>query len=734
MHNRISLISASLMLAFAPGWLAAQPSGLPVTGAEDIFAPRIILGTDRVVDADKGLGRIQGAATSFKFEEAPIVEVAHVVLRDIAKVDYVLHQPIAGTVTLATRGEVSADQAVLLFEAALQANGLQMARDSRGVFHIGKPDVLRGIVPSLRQATPGIPLPPGYGAIVVPLMYIGAGEMATILRPMAPPDALVRVDTVRNLLVLVGSRNQAEGWLDVVKTFDVDFLKGMSVGVFPLKHASTKDIEAALRLLASSGVSAAPATGGTPTAAGAAAAKPAANVVSGLSESFPLYGALRVLPIERLNSVLVVSPRAAYLDEARAWIEKLDRPSHNASDSQLFVYPVQNGSAGHLAGVLGGLFGTAGGGAVQQRPVASGVAPGLAVTSAATVGVGLGQGGNAFTVANTQAARNSVTQAQTGQQGAVTLEQGVRLMADEINNAVLVYGPRVEYEKIEATLKRLDVPPTQVLIEASIVEVTLGDDLKYGLQWVFNDNTRNGLSGVGVLSTLAGGVLGGATSGFSYTLSNTAGNVRAVLNALAEKSLVKVISSPSLMVLDNHTASINVGNQQPIRSAETVTAGGNITSSIQYKDTGVSLAVTPSVNAGNMVTMQLEQAVTDVGAVDAATGQRSFLQRNIASKVAVRSGETLVLGGLIRDNSTTGKSGIPLLQDLPLVGNLFGTNTSNGNRTELLVVITPRVLRSDRDVRTIGVELRDKAKLLFTGSMAEPIDRLFDIPSAIQKP
>lgn len=734
MHNRISLISASLMLAFAPGWLAAQPSGLPVTGAEDIFAPRIILGTDRVVDADKGLGRIQGAATSFKFEEAPIVEVAHVVLRDIAKVDYVLHQPIAGTVTLATRGEVSADQAVLLFEAALQANGLQMARDSRGVFHIGKPDVLRGIVPSLRQATPGIPLPPGYGAIVVPLMYIGAGEMATILRPMAPPDALVRVDTVRNLLVLVGSRNQAEGWLDVVKTFDVDFLKGMSVGVFPLKHASTKDIEAALRLLASSGVSAAPATGGMPTAAGAAAAKPAANVVSGLSESFPLYGALRVLPIERLNSVLVVSPRAAYLDEARAWIEKLDRPSHNASDSQLFVYPVQNGSAGHLAGVLGGLFGTAGGGAVQQRPVASGVAPGLAVTSAATVGVGLGQGGNAFTVANTQAARNSVTQAQAGQQGAVTLEQGVRLMADEINNAVLVYGPRVEYEKIEATLKRLDVPPTQVLIEASIVEVTLGDDLKYGLQWVFNDNTRNGLSGVGVLSTLAGGVLGGATSGFSYTLSNTAGNVRAVLNALAEKSLVKVISSPSLMVLDNHTASINVGNQQPIRSAETVTAGGNITSSIQYKDTGVSLAVTPSVNAGNMVTMQLEQAVTDVGAVDAATGQRSFLQRNIASKVAVRSGETLVLGGLIRDNSTTGKSGIPLLQDLPLVGNLFGTNTSNGNRTELLVVITPRVLRSDRDVRTIGVELRDKAKLLFTGSMAEPIDRLFDIPSAIQKP
>lgn len=731
MHTRISLISASLMLAFAPGWLAAQPMAEPVAGAEELTAPRIIRGNDRVVAPDNGAGRIQGAATSFKFEEAPIAEVAHVVLRDIAKVDYILHQPISGTVTLATRGEVSADQAVLLFEAALQANGLQMARDSRGVFHVGKPDVLKGIVPSVRQATPGVPLPPGYGAIVVPLVYIGAGEMATILRPMAPPDALVRVDTVRNLLVLVGNRNQAEGWLDVVKTFDVDVLKGMSVGVFPLKHATTKDIEAALRLLAPSAAAATPATGSTPAPAGTTVQRPATSAAAGLSESFPLYGALRVLPIERLNSVLVVSPRAAYLDEARAWIEKLDRPSHSASEAQLFVYPVQNGSAGHLAGVLGGLFGAAGS-TSPQRPTTTGVAPGLTTATTGTAGVALGLGAAALGTANTQANNRSLSQTQSGQ-GAVTLEQGVRIMADEINNAVLVYGPRAEYLKIEATLKRLDVPPTQVLIEASIVEVTLGDDLKYGLQWVFNDNARNGLTGRGVLSTLAGGVLGGATSGFSYTLSNSAGNVRAVLNALAEKSLVKVISSPSLMVLDNHTASINVGNQQPIRTSETVTNLG-INTSIQYKDTGVSLAVTPSVNAGNMVTMQLQQAVTDVGQIDTATGQRSFLQRNISSKVAVRSGETLVLGGLIRDNTTSGKSGIPLLQDLPLVGNLFGTNTSNGNRTELLVVITPRVLRSDQDVRTIGTELRDKAKLLFASPLAESIGKTLESSSDLQKP
>lgn len=735
MFTRFSCLTAGLVLAFVPGGGSAQPADSSSIGAVDATAPRIIRGNDKVVAADSGAGRVLGPPTVFKFEEAPISEVAHVVLRDIIKVDYVLHQPVAGTVTLATRGEVSADQAVLLFEAALQANGLQMARDSRGVMHVGKPEALKGIVPSVRQATPGAPLPPGYGAIVVPLVYIGAGEMATILRPMAPPEALVRVDTVRNLLVLVGTRNQAEGWLDIVRTFDVDLLKGMSVGVFPLKYATTKDIEAALRLMSASpaGASTASSVASSQATASAApaAARPATSTGGGLTDSFPLHGALRVLPIERLNSVLVVTPRAAYLDEARSWIEKLDRPNPGATEAQLFVYPVQNGSAAHLASVLGGLFGATGGGQAA-RPTNTGVAPGLTSATTGTAGFSFSQGAAAAaTAANNQAARTN--QAQSGQ-GALTLEQGVRLMADEINNAVLVYGSRAEFEKIEATLKRLDVPPTQVLIEASIVEVTLGDDLRYGLQWVFNDTARGGLTGTGVLSNVAGGVLGATSSGFSYTLRNSAGNVRAVLNALAEKSLVKVISSPSLMVLDNHTASINVGNQQPIRSAETVTPGGNVSTSIQYKDTGVSLAVTPSVNAGNMVTMQLQQAVTDVGTVDTATGQRSFLQRNITSKVAVRSGETLVLGGLIRDNATTGKAGLPLLQDLPLVGNLFGTNTTNGNRTELLVVITPRVLRTDQDMRTIGSELRDKAKFLFANPFAEGVSKSLDFPTELQKP
>lgn len=684
--------------------------------------PRYLRGTDKVTAPPVSTANFSGPPITFKFEAAPVLEVVQVVLGDILKVDYVLHQPIAGSVTLATRAEVSPDQAAFLLESALLANGLVMARDARGTYHVGRPDVVRNVVPSVRQVGSS-PLPPGYGAIVVPLQYIGATEMATILRPMLPADALVRVDTVRNLLILAGTRSQAEGWMDMVTTFDVNLLKGMSVGVFPLKHATVREVEMALRVMAGGSSTPTPTTPtpGTTTPArpaGAATAAAAAQQQQTAADANPFFGAIRVMPIERINSILVVSPRAAYLDEARAWIERLDRPSDNSSEPQLFVYPVQNGSAKHLAEVLNGVFG---GGQAGGATSGSGVAPGLTSGTGTTSPFGMQQGSTGFTGSSSGSGlfgggtalgsrQGSNTNQAQGGISSSTLLNGVRIVADQINNAILVYGPRSEYNKIEASMRRLDAPPTQVLIEASIVEVTLSDGLEYGLQWYFNDKQRNGLTGTGVLSTVDGGILGGAVSGFSYTLRNSVGDVRAVLNALADKSLIKVISSPSLMVLDNYTAGILVGTQQPIKSGETITTGGNVSTNIQYKDTGVSLQVTPSVNAGNIVTMDISQAVTDVGAVDAPTGQRSFLQRQIASKVAVRSGEALVLGGLIRDNTTTSKSGVPLLQDIPLFGALFGTNNKSNARTELLVVITPKVVRSDLDVREVSGELRERMK------------------------
>lgn len=680
--------------------------------------PQVIRGNDQVIAKPKSAAVIDGPPNSFKFEDAPLADVVHVIMRDILKVDYLIHSPLAGNVTLATRGDIPGDQAAYLLESALQANGIAMARDSRGVFHIGRPEALTGIVPAPRLASGGV-LSPGTGTVIVPLQYIGATEMATILRPLLPPNGLVRVDTVRNLLVLAGSRTQAEGWLDIVSTFDVDLLKGMSVGVFPLKYATVREVETALRML-TTGASA-PASPTTPTTRSAAAAAVAggqagaAAGMAGLAEGNPLFGAIRVMPIERINSLLVVTPRAAYLEEARIWIERLDRPGNNASEPQLYIYPVKNGSARHLAEVLSGIFGAEGKSGASSSTPGSGIAPSLTPSTGIT-GSLQGGSGSLSNLSGVSSASQSAS-SQTRVAAASTTAQGARVIADELNNAVLIYSVPGEYAKIEAALKRLDLAPTQVLIEASIIEVTLGDDLEYGLQWFFTDKARNGLVGTGALSKVAGGVLGAQQVGFSYTLRNSLGDVRAVLNALAEKSLIKVISSPSLMVLDNHTAGIMVGNQQPIRSSETVSTGGNLTTSIQYKDTGVNLQVTPSVSAENIVTMQINQAVTDVGAQDLATGQRSFLQRQIASKVAVRSGETLVLGGLIRDNDTSGKAGLPLLSDIPVLGALFGTNTRKVSRTELLVVITPRVIRSDIEARDISAELRERMRGFSTNDM-----------------
>lgn len=688
---------------------------------------RIMRGNDRVVSPPRLPARVEGPASTFKFEEAPISEVVHVMLGEILKVDYVLHQPVAGSVTLATRGNVSADQAIFLLESALQANGIVMARDARGVYHVGRAEALKGIVSAPRQVGFGA-LPPGSGAVIVPLQYIGAAEMATILRPMVAPDALLRVDTLRNLLVLGGTRTQAEGWLELINTFDVDLLKGMSVGLFPLKYATVREVEQALRLMtggATAGAQSAQGAGGggaAPASAGGAAAAAGGAASAATAESNPFFGAVRIMPLERISSILVVTPRASKLDEARKWIERFDRPSDNSTEPQLFVYPVQNGSAKHLASVLSGIFGGGGG---QTATGGTGVAPGLGSSTSSTSGFGsqnqsqtgslLGMNNNSNRATPGFGSQNN--QSNQGGQGsagvtAATLGQGgVRIIADEVNNAILIYAPRSEYAKLEASLRRLDIRSAQVLIEAMIVEVTLKDDLQYGLQWKFSDgfNFNNGYNGTGTLGT----ALTGTSPGFTYSLFKSATDIRATLSALAGKSLIKVISNPSVTVMDNQVATILVGDQIPIKTGETLinSTTANTVTNFQYKDTGVSLAVTPSVNAGNIVTMQVAQSITDVvGTPDTITGQRAFTQRQIGTKVAIRSGETLVLGGLIKDNTSTTKSGIPLLQDIPVAGKLFGSTQTSTNRTELLVILTPRVVRSDEDARELNEEMRNQMK------------------------
>lgn len=662
-----------------------------------------------VVSDDKGVG--------LRFEKATVTEVIHFIMGDLLKLDYSIVPPLTGDITLHTQGAVPKDQLLGILESLLLNNGIVMVPDVNGHYRIGKAEMMKSAVPIPRRADSNLA---GYGSVIIPLQHIGAAEMAEILRPVAGPEAFVRVDVLRNLLVLAGTRNQVEGWLEIVSTFDVDMLKGMSVGLFPLENTSVKEIETTLRSLFAGGDAGAGGAAAKPAAAagGTGKADDASSASTAVRMAGPLGGLIRVMGIERLNALLVITPRAHMLEQAKSWIERLDKPMDSNGEAQLYVYPVQNGSAQHLANLLNGLYSpqpTTGTG-----QTATGVAPGLSTATQTTAGFGANTGASGFGFAsgtgNTGMGAN-LTGNRTGQNAQVipssvtqvSLGKDIRVVADNNNNALLIHAPRRDYKRIEAALRQLDITPNQVLIEASIVEVTLTDETKYGLQWYFEGGLGNGgWSGTGVLGNTTTGAINTAQQGFSYTVTNPLGAVRAVLNAMADKQLVNVISSPSVMVLDNQTASIQVGDQQPIRSSTTVTDGGVSTSSIQYKDTGVLLSVTPSVNAGNLISMQINQSISDVGGVDSATGQRSFLQRMITSKVAVRSGETIVLGGLIRDNKGDGKQGVPLLQDIPVLGALFSTTTLKKNRTELLVMITPRVVRTEQDVREVGSELKSK--------------------------
>ena len=633
-----------------------DPSGVVFAGTDQSIRMPPIREPIRVYDGD---------AVALNFEEAPLSEVLHSVVGDILGLDYIVEHPVKGTVTLRTRSPIPREQLLPIMESLLANNGALMVRGPQNRLFISGPQNASRIAPSFQNsAGTGT----GFSNVIVPLQYIGAPEMAEILKPVAADSAFVRVDAKRNLLVLAGTQMQIDGWLDIVSTFDIDQLAGTSVGIFPISRGEVEDVVVELEHIMNS-----------------AAAEGVDSPLRGLG------GMVRVLPVERLNSIMVVSPRAAYIDTVGEWIEQLDSIDEPASESTLHVYKVMNGDAAQMATLLSTIFGDGAGGG--QRSQQSQVAPGMSSQRS-------GGGGQANAGSGQRAGGSSFA-----------LSESIKVVSDDYNNALLVYASPYEYVKIERILRKLDVIATQVLIEASIVEVTLEDDLEYGLEWTFQNGIGNDYLGTGSLNlSSGGGGIASQASGFAYEVTNSAGFTKAVLNALAEKSLLNVISTPSVLVLDNHTADISVGIQQPIQSRQSVTDGGVSQTSIEYKDTGVKLQVTPSVNDGGLVTLEVTQSVTDVGNIDTATRQRSFNERSVSSKVAVRDGDSVVLGGLIRDNASSAKSGVPLLMDIPVLGSLFSSTVDTSARTELLIFITPRVVESDEEVRALSIEMRDRMR------------------------
>ena len=628
------------------------------------------------------------------FEGADLREVIRVVMSDMLGESYAIDPKVNGTVTIHTTQPISRTAVMPILDTMLRMNGAAMVREN-GVYKIGPlSTALRG------TTTPQIFNPqPGFGVQVVPLQFIAAREMAKILEPLLPDGSILRVDESRNLLMLAGAEAEMRHALETVSVFDLDWLAGMSVGLFTLKSVDVKNIAPELELL------------------------------FGEKSKSPFAGMLRIIPIERMNAVFVVSPRPQYLEQARVWVERLDR-NGGKSGTRLHVYPVQNGSAEKIAALLSQVMG---GKSTAAAPAAS-VAPGLTATTLQSPGggassLGGGLSGSSSIGGGTSAAASGLSTATaanvpnvvaSGSGEALGLGAGsnIKVIADRDNNALLILANAAEYEKLEEAIKKLDVVPRQVLVEVTIAEVTLTGALSYGLEWFFNSN--NNLSGMLFNSNTNIRALPSDPTGsvtpklpFSAVWKTAGGNISAVLSALASNTKVNVISSPHVMVTDNQVAKINVGASVPVQGQSTITgATGSaaITTSVVYVDTGVVLSVRPHINAGGLVTLEVVQEVSDVQDGVTTTGLNSptINKRTAQTTVAVQSGDTMVLAGLIKEDKNAGSSGLPLLSEIPVVGALFGAKTDSNNRRELIITITPRVVNDTTQAREVTAEFRKK--------------------------
>jgi general secretion pathway protein D len=752
-----------LALALACGWpltaRAAEPigqAGPGYAGGRDTGA-LVLRGDDRLIGGEAPAREpIAGGPVSLNLVEVALPVAAKAVFADTLGWGYSLDERASGTITLQTGGPVSREALLRMFETALSSRGLSLRRSGRSV----------QIVPA--GGTPDIRPVQGVGAeagaVAVPLRWISAAEMQAILGSVAPREVVLRADRARNLLILSGDASQIRVLRQTIAVFDVDWMRGMSTAMVPLRSANPVAIARDLTQI----------FGGETAGSG---------------------DVIRFIPNEALNAILVVSSRAAYLDRARALLEQLETLAADR-ERQLFVYRIQNRSAKELAAVLQGVVmaemggaygmagmggfgsgygGTSGGYAAMGGGYGGGSGGGLGGAGGFGGGFGGGAGG-AGSMAGANSGGGSPGSGSLGSGslgsaspsgsgwaaggdsgagglGAATaggggmfggggygggygggLDSGfsgagagmrrdaIGIVADDANNSLVISATRNQYDKILRILGRLDAMPTQVLLETVIAEVTLNDSLAFGVQWFLKERgsrfnlasadtdkyaTTNGT--VGLITSAIRGV-----PGFNYLLAGTDFNV--VLNALQGVTRVNVISSPNITVLDNRTAKLQVGDQVPIikqTGQSALTAGAPILNQIEMKDTGVILSVTPRVNKNGLVVLDINQEVSDVVPTTTSTiDSPTIRQRRVATSVAVNDGHSLAIGGMVQEKAQITNENLPVLSDLPVIGAAFRNRVDQRVRTELLVFIRPRVIRGTAEADRISEDFRQQFRAM----------------------
>lgn len=624
-------------------------------------------GQERTIRPDDG-------GINLNFQDTDIREFVQIVLNDVLNENYVIDESVSGTVTINSVKPVDTETALALLEDILAMHGAAIVRKN-GLYHIVPENQVAGnLTPALTKQ-----ISDGYAVRIIPLQFIAAGEMQKILEPFMAEGANVRIDRKRNLVFISGTGQEIATVQDTIAIFDVDWLRGMSVGLYPLDYVAPKTMKTELEMVL--------------------------NAMDGEGEGDPLGGLVRVVAMERLQSILLVSSTPAALREAEVWLYRLDRLGQTV-DKRLFVYHVQNAKAKELGNTLRHIFNMS-----HRSDAAEDSQTGTDPAGTFNVRSGIDPAGSQIQVPAQPGLPEPVG---AGNEGlALPSGQTVDIIADDARNALVILATPRDYTMVLAALTKLDIVPRQVLIEASILEVNLKDELGYGVEWFFKNNFERGnvVGGRGALDLGESGITT-LTPSFSYAVLDNADQARIALNALEQETQVNVLSSPSLMVLDNQTAYINVGDEIPVpsrQSSSNINPDSPTVNEIQFRQTGITLSVTPRVNSGGLVTMEISQEVSNaVSTTSSDIDAPTIQQRQVESTVAVHSGETLVLGGLIQETTSNAESGIPLLRRIPLVGKLFGETKEEKRRTELLVLITPRVVGDRDEARKITEEFRQK--------------------------
>jgi len=669
--------------------------------------------------------RVERTATGngydLNFENTPVVTVAKVVLGDILNTGYVIDPRVQGTVSLVSVRPVPKSDLVFVLESALRLSGVVLVRDSAGYRLTPLGDAVGAGRVDSAAASPE----PGYGVSVVPLQYVSAQTILKLLDSFATKPGSVRADTTRNLLLIQGTGDERRAAVETVMSFDVDWMRGQSVGIFPISNGTPAPIVSELEKIMDS------------------------------SESGLGQGVVKFQVISRLNAILVVSRKPALLQTAATWIRRLDRA--DTARNSVRVYRVKYGEARQIARVLTDMFG--GGASASLDSADNQLAPGSGSTSISGAdrlslnanssspvnGFGSRSPGRAASAASAlgqsqPAAADPISpdpldSRSAGGKGQPLL-QAVRITADVVSNSLLIYADQSSYRTIEATLQQIDQPPLQVAIDATIAEVTLNNGLSYGVQSfltsrnlglkpdtgsILNTQSLSAPTAPSAAGAVTNALINRALPGFNFLIGSEA-QPSAILDALHTVTSVKVLSNPSLVVINNQVATLQVGDVVPVStgSATVLTTNNTVVNTIDYRNTGIILRVSPRINVNGNVRLDVEQEISNVSPATAASLTPTVSERRVKSSISVATGQTVLLAGLISEQQNGARSGIPLLDEIPGLGDAFSSQAKKGTRTELIIFIRPQIIRDGTDARNVAEELRSKLR----GSVGASIDDL----------